>query len=280
MQPDPTTFLFLILLGGVGGFLAGLMGVGGGMVFVPLLTHFLVINGVKGNDLVMAVLANSHFAIIFSGLSGSFKQYMMKNFHPKQIFQTAWPGMLIALLIIWSNHQWHWYNKERFTIFFISLLLFIAIRLFIKRKNESYSTQALESPPYKFQIIGFVSGIITALSGLGGGILMVPAFSEFLKMDLRKATGISTGVIVFFAAAQSLFYAFSSPSNWPKSLPHQGFIVFSLVAPVIIGVLIAAPVGVRASHRMSKEKLTIWFVLFTLAVSAKLLFDFFLASPK
>lgn len=267
----------LILLGGVGGFLAGLMGVGGGMVFVPLLTHFLVQNGVKGNDLVMAVLANSHFAIIFSGLSGSYKQYRLKNFHFVQILHTAWPGVLIALLIIWSNHQWHWYNKQRFTIFFISLLLFIGFRLFIKRKNESFSPQALDSPPYKFQIIGFVSGIITSLSGLGGGIIMVPAFAEFLKMDLRKATGISTGVIVFFAAAQSLFYAFSTPSSWPNSLPHQGFIVFSLVAPVIVGVLIAAPYGVRASHNMSKEKLTIWFVMFVLAVSVKLIFDLLFA---
>ena len=89
-------FIILFLRGSVGAFLSGFLGVGGGIVYIPILDYFLSKLGFSDDNLVKAILANSLFTIIFSGSVSSYKQYKLGNFYPREIFYTAITGVLAA----------------------------------------------------------------------------------------------------------------------------------------------------------------------------------------
>ena len=108
-----------------------------------------------------------------------------------------------------------WYNKSVFNYVFASMLLFIALRLFLKKAQVPNKSDIIK--PLGYYITGFIAGIVTAMSGLGGGLVMTPAFTDLLKMDIKKASAISNGVIPFFALAVGLLNL-STPSIKRRNL--------------------------------------------------------------
>jgi uncharacterized protein len=118
---DFSDFIVLFLLGSVGAFVAGFLGVGGGIIYIPILDYFLAKIGLRDDVLVKGILANSLFVIIFSGLVSSYKQYKIKNFHPREILYTAIPGLMTALLMTYLIKAGDWYSKEAFSYVFIAM---------------------------------------------------------------------------------------------------------------------------------------------------------------
>jgi uncharacterized membrane protein YfcA len=261
----PWEFVVLCLLGGVGGLMSGLLGVGGGVIFIPILDYYLKSKGLDPDTQVKFILASSLFAIIFSGLVISLKQYRMGNFYPKAIMATALPGVLSSIVMTWFIESGSWYQKDAFNLVFIALLVPLMVRMFSQRKTEEQSIEKPFPSNFIFGVTGFFTGIVTSLSGLGGGIVMVPVFSDFLKISIKKATSISTGVIPFFALPIGLFYAFSQA---PVQLsPYQtGYIIYPLILPLIIGVLVVAPFGVKLSHQLKPFWIKSIFALVMLIV--------------
>src|SRR5262245_19479412 len=121
----PTDYIIIFLLGSLGGFISGFLGVGGGIVYIPILDFFLMKMGLTDEALVKGILANSLFTIIFSGLVSSYKQYRSGNFFPKEIMQTALPGVITAVLVTWLIHAGSWYSKEVFNYVFACMLFII-----------------------------------------------------------------------------------------------------------------------------------------------------------
>ena len=100
-----TDYILLTVFGAAGAFMAGFLGVGGGIIYIPVLDFFLHKAGMQNEQLVKAILANSLFTIIFSGTVASYKQYKLGNFFPRQIVWTALPGILVALTLLISFKQ-------------------------------------------------------------------------------------------------------------------------------------------------------------------------------
>lgn len=265
----PTLFL---LLGLAVGFLSSLLGVGGGIIFVPLFTHFLREAGVEGDVLVKCVLANSMLTIVFTGVSASYNQYRQGTYYPKPVLATAAAGVVSSLFLTYLISVGDWYDKEAFSFVFIALLLAVSLRTFSKRKPQEFSFNLKEISLSKFSIVGFGAGIVTALSGLGGGIIMVPAFNSILKIDIKKAISVSTGVIPFFALPLTIFYMASEPDSFPELL-HIGHIVPHFILPLGIGILIASKWGVKTGNRISETKLKMLMLLLILVVTAKMLWE-------
>ena len=82
-------YVILAVFGALGAFISGFLGVGGGIIYIPVLDYFLKKAGMNDTMLVKGILANSLFTIIFSGSVSSYNQYKHGNFFPKQILQTA-----------------------------------------------------------------------------------------------------------------------------------------------------------------------------------------------
>lgn len=262
---NPLEFALLCVLGGLGGLLSGLLGVGGGVIFIPILDYYLNKLGVPVEEQVKFILASSLFAIIFSGLVISWKQFRLGNFYWKPVLYTALPGVISSVCMTRFIESGTWYQKDAFNLVFMAMLLPLMIRMFLRRNAEEGIDDKLLPEPYKFGITGFFTGMVTSLSGLGGGIVMVPVFSDLLGVPMRKATSISTGVIPFFALPIGLYYAWAD-APIQLSTYQQGYIVLPLVLPLIIGVLAIAPLGVRLAHRLKPVWIKTIFVAVMLVV--------------
>jgi uncharacterized membrane protein YfcA len=261
-------FIILFLLGSVGAFLSGFLGVGGGIVYIPILDYFLSKLGFSDDNLVKAILANSLFTIIFSGSVSSYKQYKLGNFYPREIFYTAITGVLAAVLMTVLIKSGTWYSKSVFNYVFASMLLVIALRMFLKKVQVSNTSNIIK--PLGYYVTGFIAGIVTAMSGLGGGVVMTPAFTDVPKMDIKKASAISNGVIPVFALAVGILNL-STSSIQKLSEWQVGYIVFPIVIPMILSTFLLAPLGVIASQKANQQTIRMVFASFISIVFIKTL---------
>jgi uncharacterized membrane protein YfcA len=266
--------IIIFLLGSLGGFLSGYLGVGGGIVFVPILTYYLQKLGLHDEALVKAILANSLFTIIFSGLVASYKQYRMGNFHPREIIITALPGMITALLCTWLIKSGSWYSKSMFDYVFGVMLLLILLKMLLTKSKSLRIDQRISN--WKYQVIGFFAGIITAMSGLGGGVVMTPVFTDVLGLDIKKASSVSNGVIPMFAITMGIYNLWAQP-NIRVSEWQVGYIILPLVLPLIIAALAFAPIGVRVSQNSKASTIRVVFGVFVTIVFVNLMYALFKA---
>ncbi len=258
----------LILLGGLGGLLAGLLGIGGGIIYVLIFDYFLHKMGVPKELIVPSIIANSMFAILFAGISGSYKQWKNKNFFPNEMIITGLAASISSIAFAIIISQGHWYTKEKFTAVFIVLLVLIAVRLFTQRKKIESPSHSKPSI-YALSITGFISGTIAAFSGIGGGVIIVPILTDIIKMPIKKATSISLGVISIMALFTSIYNGVSSAANSTGG----SLLVFSLAIPVAIGSLIASPIGVSISSKLKPAQIRVILIVFLLVVISKMLLN-------
>lgn len=267
-----TDVFLLIIIGSIGGFLSGMLGVGGGVIFVPVIDFILSSAGVNEDIAVNIILANSIATIAFTGTISSIKQVRMGNFYPKQILYTALPGVITSLGLSYAISQIHFYSKDKFNIFFISILVLLLVRMFWRNKTvASNEKQPKGIKIIAFTLTGLFTGLVTALSGLGGGIVMIPVFTNFLKLNIKIATSISTGVITVLVFPLIVYYLFT-PVELPIAVVWKtGHLIWSVILPLALGSFFLAPLGVKTSQKMDSAKIKIVFAFFVMAVLARMI---------
>lgn len=264
---DISSIIILMLLGSIGGILAGLLGIGGGVVYVLIFSHYLKSYHLNESQIVQAIIANSLFAILFAGLSGSYKQWKNKNFYPLEISYMGIAATIASILFAYIISIGTWYTKDRFTWLFIFLLIFIAFRLFTQR-NKQIEEQDESVNNVKLFLTGLVSGTVSAFSGIGGGVVIVPMLTDLMKMPIKKSTSISLGVISLMALLTSVYNILIH-----EYILHDAkqLIYFSLALPVALGSLIAAPYGVQIANKLSAKQIRIIFIIFLITVITKMI---------
>lgn len=261
--------LLFLLAGFAGGFLAGLLGVGGGILFIFVFAIYFSSQGISEIELPRYLIANSIFATFFAGLSGSIRHFLKGSFYPKEVVLTAIPGLISALLIAWSITRFEWYNQQMFTaIFLVMVLIFIWRMFFYSGSNLSREGGQRW---FSYPLTGFFAGIVSALSGLGGGVVMIPVMSELFKVPIKKAASISLGVIPVFALGMSLYFLFSETAMANGS--ESSYIVLSVSLPLAIGVIIGGPTGVGMASRLPARVIKIIFALVLCIVALKMLWQ-------
>jgi len=265
-----TEFIVLIFFGSLGGFLSGFLGVGGGIIYLPILDYFLV-KYFHDSELVKAVLANSLFIILFSSAVASYKQYKLGNLFFKEILQTMIPGVLSVIVFHYLINNGNWYSRSVFLYFFLSLLIFVVIKMFFS-KHQTVNAKNTKNENYKFNLTGAFTGIVTAMSGLGGGVIMTPIFTEWLKIDIKKASAISTGVIFCFALVIGILNINSKPQNVISQL-QIGYIILPIAFPLIIGTFLFAQLGVKTALKTNSKIIKLVFASFASIILLKVIYE-------
>lgn len=265
---DFIEIVVLLITGVFGGILAGLLGVGGGVIYVVVLTYYLKKYDLDDSQLVKYIVSNSAFSIFFASLSGSIKQYLNKNFFLKETLLSALPAILSSLIISYLILNSNWYSKERFAYFFVSVLLLFFFKILLTKKTGEIEHISW----YGYSLTGFITGIFGALSGLGGGIIMVPVLSGFYKLKLKKATSVSLAVMCLFTLSMSVFYMFRVDSRDIIS-GSIGTIIPSLVIPLSVGVIIGSPIGVMLSTKLPVRIIRVIFALLIILVAFRMAYS-------
>jgi uncharacterized membrane protein YfcA len=263
-------FIILFLFGSFGGFMSGYLGVGGGIIYVPVLDYFLS-KYFHDTELVKAVLANSLFVIMFSAAVASYKQYKLGNLFLKEITQTLLPGMVSVVILQTLINKGTWYSRDVFLYFFLSMLLFVVFKMFLS-KPKTIIAESTKADNYKYNITGAFAGIVTAMSGLGGGVIMTPIFTEWMKLDIKKASAISTVVILGFAIVIGILNLNVVPQNSISNFQF-GYILLPIALPLIIGTFLFAQMGVKTAQKSNSQTIRMIFASFASIVLFKVIYE-------
>lgn len=268
-----TIFIALILLGLVTGFYSGLIGTGGNVILIPVLDIVFSHYHVTGPESVKFIIANSLFITVFLGLAVSAKQYRMGNFYIKEILTIGIPGMISAFLLSEWIIASTWYEKHYFDLIFLSLLVFLTLRLLLIKSKENQEENTEKTIPGKLPLIllGLLTGSITSLSGLGGGVILIPFLTDALGVPIRKASSVSIGVVMLLALSVSISYLFVDTVHIEQVLPWQmGYTSMFIILPVLIGMAFSSSYGVKVAHRTSPFKLRVIFGIIMAILCIKL----------
>jgi uncharacterized membrane protein YfcA len=268
----------LILIGSVGGLIAGIMGVGGGLIFIPVLTYLFSQQGLPTDEIVKFTLANSIALVFASGISGIFRQYRMGIYNFKNSLSVGIPGAAAAAFTSYLIQQGSWYSHQRFSyVFLIFLLISISNMLFIRDPQNPSPNPRLPSPdprPLKPIFVGLLAGSVVSLSGLGGGIIMVPLFRMFLKMPTKSATALSLSVVPLLAILPIIQYINQqSVPNLP--LWHTQYLVWPYYLPMATGVIFFSSFGQKLATKMSAISIRVIFALLSLTILIKTVYELF-----
>lgn len=258
-------FILLLLGGIVAGILAGLFGIGGGILFTPIL--FLLFTSTGLENPTSWTISTSLFCTFTASISSSIQQRNERNFHWKEgvlVGVLGSIGVYLGKITVTSPY----YTKDVFVALFSILLVVVAI-LFYRRSRSDVTLQVTNHSfgVGRAGIAGVFGGIVAALAGVGGGIVLVPIMNLVYKLKLSKAVSISSLAIVLISLSGWLQFAFLSESHQGLTEYTIGFVDFGSGLPLIIGAFGGGFLGVRIGHVLDQSVIQIGFSVLILIIA-------------
>lgn len=256
----------MLATGVVAGVMAGLLGVGGGIVIVPVLEAALGIMGVDPAIRMHVAVATSLASIVPTSIASS------RAHHARGAVDFAlarrWGPMIFLGSILGALAAAQVDSSVMATIFAVVALL-VAIQMLLPMENVHLSDdipQHLATP-----LIPTCIGGLSSMIGIGGGSLSVPSLT-LMNQPIHRAVGTSAlfGLLISLPGALGfVFTGWSDPRLPPGSLGYVNLIGLALIAPMTVW---AAPVGVRIAHKLDKRQLNSLFGIFLFVVSCRMIY--------
>jgi len=253
-------------IGMLAGVMAGLLGVGGGVVIVPLLTTLFELQGFSPDATVHLALGTSLGTIVITSISSS-RAHHRRGAVDFPIVMRVAPGIVLGtwLAAAMAVRQ----SSATLKLLFAVFLLLVAGQML--RGTAVIGTRQLPGR-LALNLVGFGIGVVSGLVGIGGGSMSVP-FLLHCNVETRRAIGTSAAIGFPIAVSGSVAYLFS---GW-GAVTDVPFAVGYLHLPALLGVgvlsWLSAPWGVRLAARLPPERIKRGFALFLLAVALKLLVE-------
>ncbi len=256
----------LLLLGSATGFLAGLLGIGGGMLLVPFLTMILAHRGVPADLAVKMAIATSMSTILFTSLS-SVRAHHRRGAVRWDLVRGLAPGIVIGGLLagvgVFALLKGAW-----LAIFFALFVSFSATQMLRGRKpSPGRQMPAAAGQVVAGGVIGFLSGLV----GAGGGFVSVP-FMTWCNVAIHSAVATSAALGFPIALANTAGYViggWSLPSVLPGAL---GYLYLPALAVIAAASVLLAPLGARAAHAMNITQLKRVFASLLYGLAAYMLY--------
>ena len=271
LQLDQTLFLItiMILTAFPAGFAAGLFGIGGGLITVPILFYIFTSSGIESSYLMHLAVGTS-FAII---IPTSIVSVMTHHQHKAVDFSIVkgYGIFVITGVILGTIFAANLKTKPLILFFSVVVYLLAFYLLFLKEKEKDIKIKM--GLPSKI-ISGLITGFISAPMGIGGAVMNVPIL-KFFGYPINKAIGSAAAigfVIALFGAIGFFISGKYLNVNLPLSIGFINIPAFLIFVPITT---FMARVGAKKSHRIDKQKLTKYFGFFLIIIGSKFLFDYF-----
>ncbi len=256
--------LLYLLCGVLTGFLAGLLGIGGGSVLVPCLFYLLPLAGIAAVNIMHFAVGTSMAVIVFTSISslwvhqkrGGILWGLLKFMAPAIILGTVIGALLASFLPGYAL-------KRAFGIF----MFYVSLRMLL---NWGTSVAREFPKPSAIVVCSLGMGAICSLLGIGGGALVVPFLNRY-AVPMRRVVATSAFCGLPIALAGSLSYVIM---GWQatQSTPHAlGYVYLPAFIGFTLGSISSAPVGARLAHRLPTHALRRIFAIFLLIVGLDML---------
>ncbi|SRR5690554_5451399 len=258
---DPLFLGSLMLLGAFGGFAAGLLGIGGGMILVPFMIMLFPMVNIPEASMVHVAIATSMGTILFTSLS-SMRAHHKKGAIRWDIVAVLAPGIVLGGLLS-GGAVFAYIDPAWLSLIFACFVAYSASRMI-----WGGPPPAGRSMPGKLvtgamgALIGFVSGLV----GAGGGFLSVP-FMARSNVPIHNAVATSAALGFFIALANSTGYVVAGQSEVQGVSGMLGYIHLPTLFAIVVVSMLTAPVGARCAHSLPVATLKRIFgaMLFALA---------------
>ncbi|NMG02006.1 sulfite exporter TauE/SafE family protein [Azoarcus taiwanensis] len=264
---DPWWFSYLFL-GAFVGFFAGLLGVGGGGIMVPVLTTLFVMQGFPMDKVVHLALGTSMAAIVLTSFA-SLRAHHRHGAVRWDIVRTITPGILVGTFgatFIASRVP-----SEPLAVFFACFMAYVSVQMLLNVKPKP----SRDLPgPVGMTAVGSGIGGVSALVAIGGGSLSVP-FMTWCNVKVHNAIGTSAAIGLPIAIAGTVGYLVNGWSA--EGMPDFSFGFVNLPAFVLLSVasVYTAPLGARLAHKLPVTTLKKVFAGLLVALCLKMLHTVF-----
>jgi len=245
--------LLLFFIGGVlAGIIAGLLGVGGGIIIVPMLVFF--------GKLPVNAVATSSLAIVITSISGSFQNWREGNLNFKKVISLGLPAVITAQLGVYLASHF----SPLLLLSLFAILLFVNVYLVsLRRRLVTVENVSVDHDRIFLNTIltGGAAGILSGLFGVGGGVIMVPLQMLLLGEKIKVAIQTSLGVIILTAISASIGHAVAG-----NILLTEGLLIG-------FGGLVGAQFGTRFLPKLSDRVVTIGFLSFIFIIALSIVYQ-------
>ena len=250
------------------GFVAGLFGIGGGLITVPFLYYIFELLKID-QQFIMHLAVGTSFAIIIPTSVASvlthhkFKAVdfgIVKNY-----------GIFVVIGVIFGTLFAASLKTKSLVLFFSIVILFLGIYLFLIKEKEK--DIIIKMKVHLKIIFGFIVGFISAPMGIGGAVMNVPIL-KFFGYSINKAIGSAAAIgflIALFGAIGFLITGNYLKSELPLSFGFINIPAFLIFIPITT---FMARIGAKTVHKIDKNKISKFFGMFLLAVSIKFFYEY------
>ena len=253
--------LLLLLIGCLVGFIAGLLGVGGGGMLVPLMTTIFLSKGVSVDNVVHLALGTSMATMVVTTFS-SFRAHASRRSVIWKVFRGMSIGIITGTFL--ATFIASYLSSFYLAIFFSLFMAYVSSQMFLDKKPKPSRELAGNAGMF---LAGSVIGAISALVSIGGGALTVP-FLTWQNVDIKKAIGTSAAIGFPISIAGTVGYLVNGWAHTSAADYTFGFVYLPAALLVSATSFFAAPYGAMWSHKLpvSVIKKVFGVLLFSLSV--------------
>ncbi len=257
-----------LLLGAFAGFMAGLLGVGGGAIMVPILTTIFLVEGFPKSEVVHLALGTSMAAIVFTSIS-SLRAHHAHGAVLWNVVRGITPGILLGTFgttFIAARAP-----TTALTLFFAVFMSYVAVQMLLNIKPKPHR----ELPGMLgMSAVGVGIGGISALVAIGGGTMSVP-FMTWCNVKAQHAIGTSAAIGLPIALAGTAGYLVNGWGHPGLPAATVGFVYLPALVLVVAVSVATAPLGARLAHRLPVATLKRVFAGVLVLLVAKMLWSVF-----
>jgi uncharacterized membrane protein YfcA len=253
--------LLLLGVGAVSGFMAGIFGIGGGAVLVPVFYECFRLVGVP-LEVRMPLCIGTSLAIIIPTSISSFRAHFKRGAVDMEILKLWWVAILLG--VVAGSLTARLAPERLFKIVFVCVAWSAATRLILSRDNWKLGDTVPTGP--LMRVYGFFIGLLSTLMGVGGG-LFANLLMTFYGRPIHQAVATSSALAVLISIPGALGYVYA---GWPAAARFPdvaalqipfAFGYVSLIGTLVVmpTTLLTAPLGVRAAHALTKRQLELAF---------------------
>ncbi|MFZ4536038.1 sulfite exporter TauE/SafE family protein [Propionivibrio sp.] len=256
-------------LGLFAGFFAGMLGIGGGLVMVPLLTMmFAAQAGFPPGEVLHLALGTSIATILFTSLSSLRTHHQHGAVLWKVVIQIT-PGILFGTLL--GTKFASYVPAKPLALFFTVFVCFVAMQMILNLKPKA--SRELPGSGGVFAV-GTGIGAVSALVAIGGGSLTVP-FLTWCNVRVQNAIGTSAAIGFPIAVGGSLGYIYNGWGHIDLPAWSLGFVYLPALLWLVPSSMLIAPLGARLAHRLPVATLKRIFACVLIALAAKMMLSLF-----
>jgi uncharacterized membrane protein YfcA len=257
-------WILYLALGAIAGFLAGLLGVGGGLVIVPALAFIFTAQHFPPDFIAHLALGTSLASILFTSLA-SVRAHHAHRAVSWSILRGVTPGIVAGTLAgtVVAAHLSTGFLKAFFVVFVYYVATQMLLNIKPKPSRDLPGTAGMLAA-------GGVIGGVSSLVGIGGGTLSVP-FMTWCNVKMHQAIGTSAAIGFPIAAAGAVGYVLNGVGHGELPRYSLGFVYLPALAGVVAASVLTAPWGARLAHRLPVAKLKKIFALLLYAIGTRML---------